>query len=122
MEVRGARLLVLEDDALISIDAEDMLLGLGAGAVHLANNVAAATALLASHPIDLAVLDLRIGHGRSDAFAEELQARAIPFIIASGYGSDSELSATLSGVPTVGKPYTPEALQEAIALLSGPSH
>jgi CheY-like chemotaxis protein len=117
MEVRGARLLVLEDDPLIAIDAEDMLLGLGARAVHLASSVAAAAALVAGSEVDLAMLDLRIGSGRSDNFAEELLVCAVPFIFTSGYGSDSGLPERLSGVPRVGKPYTAEALHAAFSAL-----
>jgi CheY-like chemotaxis protein len=121
MDIRGARLLVLEDDALISIDAEDMLLGLGARSVHIANTLAAATALLEREPIDLAMLDLRIGRERSDGFARELVARAIPFIFTSGYAADPSMPEPLAAVPHVGKPYAPESLLAAFATLGGRS-
>jgi CheY-like chemotaxis protein len=117
MDVRGACFLVLEDDALISIDAEDMLLGLGARSVHIANTLAAATALLEREPIDLAMLDLQIGRERSDGFARELLARAIPFIFTTGYAADPGLPEPLSAVPHVDKPYAPESLRAAFATL-----
>lgn len=117
MDVRGARMLVLEDDALIAIDAEDMLLGLGAAAVHIANTLSAAAALLDCVPIDLAILDLRIGSERSDDLAHEIASRSIPFIFTTGYGADAGLPDTLTGVPKVGKPYTPEALRAAFGSL-----
>ena len=44
MEIRGARVLLLEDDALISIDAQDMLLALGAETVFACYTLAEAEA------------------------------------------------------------------------------
>jgi CheY-like chemotaxis protein len=118
MDVQGARMLVLEVDALIASDAEDMLLGLGARTVQIANTLAAATAILEREPIDLAMLDVRIGSNRSDGFAHDLAARTVPFIFTTGYGPDAGLPETLRAVPRVGKPYTSEALREAFAALA----
>jgi CheY-like chemotaxis protein len=112
--LRDARILLLEDDALISIDAEDMLKGLGAREVFQTHTVEAAEAVLAREAIDGAVLDVIIGHGRCDDFARLLLARAIPFVFASGYGDRATLPEDLQHVPRVEKPYTGEALLAAL--------
>jgi DNA-binding response OmpR family regulator len=119
MDLRDARILLLEDDALISIDAEDMLLTLGAGAVLVAHNLADAGALLDRESIDAAVLDIRIGSGRSDDLALTLIERGIPFIFTSGYGAASDLAPGAEAVPIVGKPYAMESLVAAFSNLSG---
>jgi hypothetical protein len=120
MDLRGTRILLLEDDALISIDGEDMLLGLGARAVLVAHSVADAEALVGREPPDAAVLDIRIGNGRSDAFALGLMARGIPLIFTSGYGAP-DLAPGAETVPVVGKPYGPEALVAAFLSLHEPA-
>lgn len=120
MDLRDARILLLEDDALISIDAEDMLVGLGAGAVLVAHTLADAQDLVDREAIDAAVLDVRIGNGRSDALALDLLARGIPFIFTSGYAAASDLAPGAESVPVVGKPYVPEALVAAFAALRRP--
>lgn len=118
MDLRDARILLLEDDALISIDAEDMLLGLGAGKVLVAHTLADAEALVGRERIDAAVLDIRIGTGRSDALALDLMARGVPFIFTSGYGHASDLAPGAEAVPVVGKPYAADALVAAFSALS----
>lgn len=120
MDLRDARILLLEDDALISIDAEDMLLALGARAVRTAHTLADAEAVLTGEEIDAAVLDIRIGSDRSDGLALALLARAIPFIFTSGYGQASDLPAGAERVPIVGKPYAAETLVAAFASLALP--
>lgn len=118
MDLRDARILLLEDDALISIDAEDMLLTLGAGAVLVAHTLADAAEVVVREPIDAAVLDIRIGSGRSDALALDLLARGIPFIFTSGYGCASDLAPGIETVPVVGKPYAADAIVAAFSALA----
>ncbi len=117
MDLRDTRILLLEDDALISIDAEDMLLALGAETVLVAHTLADAEALVGSERIDAAVLDIRIGAGRSDALALDLMARGVPFIFTSGYGRASDLAPGAEAVPVVGKPYAAAALVAAFSAL-----
>ena len=113
---RDACVLLLEDDALICLDAEEMLRGLGARSVLVAHSVDRAEAIVESAGIDVAVLDLRIGAGRSDGLALALLARGVPFIFTSGY-VETDLPEALRRVPVVGKPYAADALGSAFAAL-----
>lgn len=115
--MRGANVLLLEDDALISIDAEDMLLAIGAQRVFVAHSLEGGGSILAREPVDAALLDVVIGRGTCDALARGLAARGIPFVLASGYGDRSELPEHLRHVPHVLKPYSTEALIGAFASL-----
>lgn len=117
MMCQNACVLVLEDDPLISLDAEDMLTELGARAVLLAHTIEEAAAFLATQQIDLAMLDLRIGTTRSDTFALALTQRGVPFIVTSGYGPDPDLHSPLADIPAVGKPYTAADLRRAFSQL-----
>jgi DNA-binding NtrC family response regulator len=116
MEIRGARILLLEDDALISLDAEDMLIALGAAQVYVAHTIDAAEAVLERETVDAAVLDVRIGHAKCDDLARRLQARATPFVFASGW-ANGELPEDMRHVPTVEKPYSAAALSDAFRAL-----
>jgi CheY-like chemotaxis protein len=116
--LQGVRILLLEDDALISIDAEDMLLSLGAARVLVAHSVEGAEAIAAAEPIDAAVLDLVIGNGSCADFAGRLAARPLPIVFASGFGA-AALPEALRAVPTVAKPYSRQALGAALSRALG---
>jgi DNA-binding NtrC family response regulator len=111
--------LLLEDDALISIDTEDMLLSLGVRQVHVAHSLDAAQAILERERVDVAVLDLVIGRHRAEGFAASLAAARIPIVFASGMRDSASLPEALRAVPTVDKPYTSQALHGALARALG---
>lgn len=81
------RLLVLEDEALVSMLIEDQLVELGFVVVGPAATVKQALALCATEPIDGALLDVNLGGGqRSDPVADYLETRNVPFLFVTGYG------------------------------------
>lgn len=108
-------ILLLEDDALISLDTEDMLLSLGAGRVHVAHSLDEAEGIIARQKLDAAVLDLVIGTARSEDLARRLVEQSMPVIFASGYGDVGAIAEGLEHVPTVRKPYSAQALEAALA-------
>lgn len=64
------------------------------------------------------MLDVDLGNGDTSlAVAEALQDREIPFIFATGYGEATAVPERFRRVPVIRKPYTPEALTEAVARL-----
>ncbi len=107
-------ILLLEDDALISIDAEDMLMSLGAARVLVAHTIDEAEALIDREKIDAAVLDLVIGRDRCEDLAHRLVTRPVPVVFASGMDDRASLPEALRRVPTVEKPYSSQALQAAL--------
>lgn len=113
------RVLLLEDDALISIDAEEMLQSLGVGQVHVAHTLDEARAIAARERLDVAVLDLVIGHERCEAFAGDLLSSRVPIVFASGMRDDASLPEALRAAPTVDKPYSSQALHGALARALG---
>lgn len=105
----GKRVLLLEDELLIAIDAEAILYDLGASDVLLAHSVDEAWSRLGNGSFDCAMLDRNLNGEYSDDFARELAARDIPLILATGYGPIAGIQDTV----TVAKPYDERMIAEA---------
>lgn len=111
----GLKVLLLEDQLVIALDAETMLQSCGCGAVDTAATAAEALRILIATAPDIAVLDVNLGSGNSFPVAEELERRKIPFIFATGYGDRTIIPKSLRHVPVVRKPYDPDALAATLA-------
>lgn len=117
----GRTILLLEDNMIVALEAEDTLFDLGAKAVWAASTLREAEAIVAREPIDLAMLDINIGLDTSLELASRLAARGVPFIFASGYGDDVRLAEGSAAVPILKKPYDGEQIRRAMAIaLAGP--
>lgn len=110
------RVLVVEDETLIAIMIEDTLMELGCEIVGPTGRLDKALQLVNEAKFDAAILDVTIRGGKVYPVAEELVARGIPFVFASGYG-DWALPETLRDKPRLMKPFTISALEERIRLL-----
>jgi DNA-binding NtrC family response regulator len=106
------RVLVVEDEFLISAMLCEMLTDAQALVVGPVTTVAAGMQLLQEADFDCAILDMNLNGEWSDAIAEELGRRNIPFIFTTGYGS-IERSERLGG-HTVSKPYLWEEVEKQL--------
>ncbi|MBR0659760.1 response regulator [Neoroseomonas oryzicola] len=118
MSPAGAKrqILVIEDEALVAMLVEDALLDSGFDVLGPARSVAEALELLEAEQPAAAVLDLNLGGENSLAVADALQARGIPFLVATGYGS-AGLPQTHRHVPVLPKPYDPADLTTLVERL-----
>ncbi|MDE2405932.1 MAG: GAF domain-containing protein [Sphingomonadales bacterium] len=107
--------LVVEDNMLIAMEAEDLLRELGCARCELAGSVDGALALIARHDFAFALLDVNLGHETSGTVAEALRARGVPFAVASGYGEAEAVDPRYGGAPVVTKPYAAADLAAAVA-------
>src|SRR5690242_1498484 len=82
----GLKILVVEDEAIISFLIEDMLLSLGCASVMHAGAVKQALSVLAQEMPDAAVLDVNLAGEPGYAIAERLEENGVPFVFATGYG------------------------------------
>jgi DNA-binding NtrC family response regulator len=82
-KLEGLRVLVVEDDAILLMDLEQILQSAGAEIV-LCRSVADALAALAENRIAAAVLDFRIGQETIVPVARQLSQRGTPFIFYTG--------------------------------------
>ena len=71
---------------------------------------------------DFAVLDVNLGQETSIPVAEELFARSVPFVFATGYGETSIIPAIFASVPVVRKPYDSGALVAAVLIIRAIIH
>jgi CheY-like chemotaxis protein len=108
-----ARVLVVEDEALLAETLCDLLLNGGCQPVGPAANVAIALNLVETSRIDAAILDVRLMDEMSFAVAYALRARGIPlmFLTASQRG---ELPADLSDEVLIEKPFKAPMLLETV--------
>ena len=109
----GVRVLLVEDEAIIAMTAEDMLEDLGCVVAATASSQAEAITAAAGNDFDIALLDINLNGQTSLAAAEALRMRGRPFVFTTGYGVAGR-GAEYGDVPLVTKPYRVGELAEAI--------
>jgi CheY-like chemotaxis protein len=81
------RILVVDDEPLISMLVENWLNELGCEVVGPAGSVQDGLALVGSAPLDGAILDIHLGGQNSYLVADALRQRGIPFAFSTGDGA-----------------------------------
>jgi CheY-like chemotaxis protein len=113
------RVLLVEDEALLRIDAVSVLEDMGLRVEQAATASEALQKMrLAAGGIDAAVIDVNLPDRRGDSVAAELRAmhRTLPIVIATGH-DDRALRDRFAGdgrITFLGKPYQPEGLAAAL--------
>lgn len=107
--------LVVEDNMIIALEAEEVLTALGAEAVDTAASVREALRLIEAAPPDRALLDVNLGSETSVAVARRLAELGIPYAFATGYGESFRIPHDLGAVPVIKKPYEAETLRRAFS-------
>lgn len=112
--LQGKRVLLVEDEPIVAMTAEDILCDLGAEVVGPVAYLEQALQLATSDALDIALLDVNLNGRMSHPVAEALRKRGVPYVVATGYGDIAKESMGLDA-PVVTKPYTREILAEALA-------
>ena len=112
-QIKGLRVLVVEDEALVALQLEDLLIEQGCIVVGPAARVGQALKLLNEQPVDAAVLELNIAGELVYPVADELTKRGLPYIFATGYGT-SGLTEPYRGQRVVEKPFARRELLHAM--------
>lgn len=102
--LQGLRVLVVEDEMMVSMLIEDMLGELGCQVVGPAARLDEAMALAREADLDCAVLDVNLGGQPIFPLADLLRERGRPFAFATGYG-DAGLRDVDRGTPVLQKPF-----------------
>jgi len=118
--IRDLRVLVVEDDTLVSLFLEALLEAVGiTHGVQMAQTMDTAVWLAQSGTFDVALLDVYLNGTPSFEVAEALATRGIPFAFASGFTPD-DVMARFPGVPVIAKPFQAAELEGVLkALLEG---
>jgi DNA-binding response OmpR family regulator len=110
--------LLVEDEALIRLMIADMLVELGHKVAGEAGDLQTGLTLASAAVIDVAILDVRLGPDSSEAIADVLRTRNIPFVFATGYGADG-VPASYRERPALCKPFQAEELDRCLRALRG---
>ncbi|MEJ6783386.1 response regulator [Aminobacter sp. Piv2-1] len=116
-QLSGLRILVLEDEAIIAMDVEQLCRESGAVDVFVAGNLREAETTPLRY--DAAIIDVMLGGESTLDFARALQANAVPFVFASGYDRQDDIFANFPSVALVTKPYSGAELVDAVAASIG---
>jgi CheY-like chemotaxis protein len=113
------RILVVEDQALISAMVEEWLLELACEPVGPATSVKAALELIEANTLDGAILDVTLNGEDCYRVAARLRDRGVPFAFATGHGSGG-IAEGFRGFPVLAKPFDFEMVQAAVAAMTAP--
>jgi CheY-like chemotaxis protein len=111
---RKPRVLVVEDESMISMLIEDMVCDLGAEVVGPAAKFEQAMMLALEADFDLAVLDVNLDGSVVYSIADVLRHSGIPFIFMTGYDS-SVVPERYQPNPVLTKPFSQQTFCEALS-------
>ena len=114
-----ARILIVDDEPLITAMMEDWLSELGHVVVGPAHNLARALDL-ASSDIDAAIIDVSLGRDDSYPLVDALIGRDLPFALATGYGEEG-IDPRYRARSTLRKPFDFATFRRTIDELMAPS-
>ncbi len=114
-QLRGRRVLVVEDNFLIAGAVCDALEAIGAVSLGPIGQVDEALRFLAASRggIDFAVLDVDLHGEKSYPIADALVARGLPFVFTTGYSADA-VDAAYRDYPRCNKPFNERDLFAAL--------
>jgi CheY-like chemotaxis protein len=110
----GLRVLVVEDEPVLSLFFDELLEAEGCQVCGRAANVAAALDLVDHAAPDGVVLDLNLNGEPSLPVADLLTERHVPFVIVSGYSRAEISEPSLLAAPFLEKPFRADALVRAL--------
>jgi len=118
--LKGLRVLVVEDQALVAMEIENLLMERGCEVVGPASTVEVALRCVKTRQIDGALLDVNLQGKDVLPVAEELQKRGTPFILVTGYPSRETDVPIIRAARRIKKPFVPSELVAAMAEVFAP--
>ncbi len=109
----GIRVLIVEDEPIVAMLAEDLLESIGCVVAGTVASIAEARRAIDNITFDVALIDINLNGEDGLEVAAVLKSRAIPYIITSGY----EVAGIAPGhreAFVLSKPYSIAALEAAI--------
>jgi CheY-like chemotaxis protein len=113
----GLKVLVVEDEMLVSMLVEDMLQEFGCTVIGPAPDIDQALALARDCDLDAAILDVNVGGRQIFPVADLLKARSLPYAFASGYGEAGLIDPHRSA-PVLQKPFRQADLERVLLQLA----
>ena len=113
--LHGARILVVEDDFLISTELDMILADAGATVVGPCRTLAQAERVIEGNQISAAILDFRLGNATTLPVAAQLHHHGIPFVFFTGQTNSSQIESACPGAKVISKPFQRRTIVAALA-------
>lgn len=110
LELKGLRILVVEDTLLVAELIASALGDCGCAVVGPAGHLARGLSLATSERLDGAFLDVDLGGESCVPIAEALDTRGVPYVFITGYDDLGRLPAEYQARPRLSKPFDPDQL------------
>lgn len=109
----GLRILVAEDEPLVSMEMEDVILEHGGVPIGPFASLTELLKAVEAGGYDVAILDVRLGREESFPAADRLRTKGVPFIFHSSHADRGDLFGAYPEAALCKKPCAPERLLEA---------
>ena len=109
-DLTGLRILVVEDEYLVAMLIADALREWKCEIIGPVSTINLAMAAIQRHTLDGALLDSNLNGRVITPVAEELSARAVPFIMVTGYASSAVDVEVVRTAPRILKPFADKQL------------
>lgn len=113
--LNGVRILVVEDDFLISMELDTILADAGAKVLGPCRTVAQAEHLMAANSVSGAVLDFRLDGDTSLPIARQLRQHGIPFVFFTAQTNTGQIHSECPGATVIAKPFHRQTILAAVA-------
>jgi PAS domain S-box-containing protein len=114
--LKGKRVLIIEDEPLLSMDMEASLVEVGCEVVGPAGTLAKAKQLIAGSDYDAALVDANLAGESVDELAAALTQQNISFAFVTGYGAEA-LPQGFRDAIVLGKPFSKPQLRSVVQAL-----
>ena len=111
----GARILVVEDDFLISTELDTILADAGATVLGPCRTLAQAQRAIVDNNISAAILDFRLGDATALPLAAQLRRHGIPFVFFTGQSNTGQIESACPGARVISKPFQSRTIVAALA-------
>jgi DNA-binding NtrC family response regulator len=111
-DIRGRRILIAEDEAMIALDLESVLQDLGCEIIGPVANVEDVVQQFEAHRPDGALLDINLRGKQVFVVLPRLIEYGLPVIITSGYDDVTLIPQDFRALPRISKPFNQTTLRE----------
>ena len=109
----GRRVLVVEDESMVTMLLQDFLEDMGCEVVGVASRLEEALEKIDTLTFDVAILDVNLNGQQTLPVAQALRARGRAFVFATGYAATT-MAAEFRTAPILQKPFQQEDLERAL--------